>query len=145
MNKYRILSTLALFFTLTFLGGCRSEIYYVGTTCAIPDSSRVAYNTELAEAYKFIDSTNLDMLKGRGPKMSRHENEDIDDEYDGALKIANEAKEHQQEVLSAKYCVTVDEYSVGNTEIRYPVNDFQIKPADTAIFHEAKRNFLYQK
>lgn len=67
MNK--ILSTFALFFALATLSGCeRGEIEYAGTTCEVPDSSRVTYNTELAEAYKTIDSATADMLKSRGPK-----------------------------------------------------------------------------
>lgn len=144
MNK--ILSTFALFFALATLSGCeRGEIEYAGTTCEVPDSSRVTYNTELAEAYKTIDSATADMLKSRGPKGSRHENEDIDDEYEGALDVANRAKETRKEVLNDKYCIVVDEYRYVQSGVAYFVNEFQIKTEDTAVYHEIKRNSLYGK
>jgi len=135
----RILSALAVFL-LAILSGCNRAIEYAGPTCAIPDSSKVAYNTELAAAFNRIDSANFDMLKARGPKMSRHENENIEDEYEGALDVVNKAKSNIEATLMAKYCVNVDEYVVNTLQIPYRVHEFQIKPADTAIFHEAKRN-----
>lgn len=142
MNKHRIFSTFAVFF-IAFLSGCnQASIEYTGLTCEIPDSSRVAYNTELVEAFKRIDSANFDMLKTRGPKMSRHENENIEDEYEGALDVSNKAKENIKSILHNKHCVNVDAYLV-NTSRLYTVNEFQIKPADTAIFHAAKRNQIY--
>lgn len=95
--------------------------------------------------YKTIDSATTDMLKGRGPKGSRHENEDIDDEYEGALDVANKAKETRKDVLNDKYCITVDEYRYIQSGVAYFVNEFQIKPEDTALYHDIKRNSLYGK
>lgn len=144
MNKHSILSTFAVFFILLLLGGCNRAIEYSGTTCAVPESSKVAYNTELAEAYRRIDSASFDMLKTRGPKMSRHENENIEDEYEGAIDVVYKAKNNMESTLKAKYCTNVDEYAISTDGIPIRIHEFQIKPEDTAIFHAAKRNQMYR-
>lgn len=142
MNKYMIF---ALFCLLAVLSGCETTIQYSGTTCIVPDSERPQYNAELQMEYKSIDSSTYAMLKERGPKGSRGENEDIDDEYDGARKLAENAKEQIQQVIFQKHCVLVDEYvlsSGGNYQGR--VNEFELSPKDTALFHAAKANRFQQ-
>ncbi|MFA5404972.1 MAG: hypothetical protein WC358_08565 [Ignavibacteria bacterium] len=143
MNK--ILSIVVLFITSAILTGCNeTTIEYTGTECVISDSVKVAYNTELASAYKSIDSATNAMLKDRGPKGSRTENEDIDDEYDGASEIAEKAKEYQLQVIHNKYCKTVDTYIMyGNSKPTIRLNEFEISPSDTAMFHEKKRLYFY--
>ena len=134
-----------LAFMLAFLTGCKHDIYYTGTECIVPDSLKAQYNSELLANYRFTDSSTNEMLKGRGPKMSRYEKEDIDDEYKGAFKLVDESKDRILKTLFAKYCVEVDRYSVGDENVRVSMYETQLKPEDTAIFHAAKRNYIHDQ
>lgn len=140
----RILSIFALIFCFSILIGCgETEIDYTGTSCELSDSARVVYNSELEIAFKTIDSSTSSMLSARGPKGNRVENEDIDEEYDGAISLSRKAKENIQAVLFNKHCVTVDNYRVETpSHIRY-FNEFQLPVNDTAMFHAAKRKFFH--
>ena len=136
MNKFSIF---AIFSVLLLLSGCETSIDYHGKVCAIHDSVRYAYNTELQAAYKSIDSSTYAMLMERGPKGSRVENEDIDDEYDGARDLADDSKRRMQQVILHRYCVIVDEYWLttgGN--LMSTINEFELSPEDTAAYHAVK-------
>lgn len=142
----RQLTLFLLAFSLSLLTGCETEIKYIGTDCQLDDSLSTVYNTELQAAYQKIDSGTLEMLKGRGPKGTRVENEDIDDEYKGARDFSDEAKENIRVVLFHKHCVTVDRYQISDPDLfqstYITLSEFQIQPQDTARFHKAKREFM---
>ena len=127
---------------LAVLSGCKTQILYTGTDCILAsDSAKVAYNTELQAAYLHIDSITYSMLKERGPKGSRMENEDIDDEYSGARKIAEDSRETIQPVILQKHCKDVDTYILvkGGNQVG-KINELQLTPNDTAKFHLSKIN-----
>lgn len=142
-NNHILLFLFALLFSMLTACGVQADIEYRGTECVVPDSSKNTYNSELSKAYSTIDSSTATMLGNRGPKGSRYENEDIDDEYNGAIKLAKEAKESQANAILQKYCVMVDDYYMVSNSIGTHLNEFDIKPSDTAVFHAVKRNTIH--
>jgi hypothetical protein len=116
---------------------------YIRTDCHIPPQNREALGQAKLKAYAELNSKALATIGEQGPKGSRYENEDLDDQINQMRILIERQQESIDKALHTQFCVEDDYFRIEDGNGISHIYLLDITDSSTVMmFKELKRKQL---